>query len=138
MPPLHPIPGRALYRQLADILREQITSGRLQPGDPLPGERHLAAEYGVAVGTVRAASALLRVEGWIERRRGQLWQVRDREEIQVQARPGDVVRCRLAGPDDEAEHGIPEGTPVMVVHRRCGAVEVYRAADAVYQVPRDA
>ena len=52
------------YRQLAALLRGQITSGRLT--GRLPGERTLSQEYGVAVGTVRKAVAILRGEGLVE------------------------------------------------------------------------
>lgn len=52
------------YRQLAAILRAQIRDGELT--GRLPGERYMAADYGVAVGTVRKALGLLRDEGLIE------------------------------------------------------------------------
>jgi GntR family transcriptional regulator len=53
------------YRQIADYLREQIKSGELAPGDPLPSEQRLAQESGTAITTVRRAIKLLRDEGWI-------------------------------------------------------------------------
>ncbi|SDI37017.1 regulatory protein, gntR family [Sinosporangium album] len=47
--------------QIADHLREQISSGHLRPGERLPTETRLAGRYGVvARDTVRAAIALLR------------------------------------------------------------------------------
>jgi GntR family transcriptional regulator len=52
------------YRQLAAILRQLIADGEL--AGRLPGERYLAADYGVAVGTVRKAIAVLRDEGLVE------------------------------------------------------------------------
>jgi DNA-binding GntR family transcriptional regulator len=52
------------YRQLAAILRQRITDEELT--GRLPGERYLAADYGVAVGTVRKAIAMLRDEGLVE------------------------------------------------------------------------
>jgi DNA-binding GntR family transcriptional regulator len=52
------------YRQLADVLRTEITEGRLN--GRLPGERRLAQEYDVAINTVRKAIAILREEGRIE------------------------------------------------------------------------
>ena len=39
--------------QIADDLREQITSGAYAPGDKLPPVRELALEYHVVTGTVR-------------------------------------------------------------------------------------
>lgn len=52
------------YRQVAAILRKRIADGELV--GRLPGERYLASDYGVAVGTVRKALGLLRDEGLVE------------------------------------------------------------------------
>lgn len=60
-------PGSAQppYRQLAAILRTKIGAGEITAR--LPGERALAEEYGVALGTVRKAIAVLRdEEGLVE------------------------------------------------------------------------
>jgi GntR family transcriptional regulator len=54
-----------LYVQLADILREMITSGELEPRSPLPSESYLQQEQGVARGTVRQAMGILRDEGLV-------------------------------------------------------------------------
>ncbi len=54
-----------LYTQLADILREMITSGELQPRSPLPSESYLQQEQGVSRGTVRMAVGVLREEGLV-------------------------------------------------------------------------
>lgn len=48
-----------LYRQLANVLRQQIQSGVLAKGQPIPSESYLQQEHGVARGTVRAAIKLL-------------------------------------------------------------------------------
>lgn len=56
-----PVP---VWRQLADLLRQQITSGQL--AGRLPSERYLAAEHEVAVNTVRRALGVLREEGLVE------------------------------------------------------------------------
>lgn len=54
-----------LYTQLANILREMIESGELQPRAPLPSESYLQQEQGVSRGTVRTAVAILRDEGLV-------------------------------------------------------------------------
>jgi DNA-binding GntR family transcriptional regulator len=54
-----------LYAQLADILRQLITSGELQPRSLLPSESYLQQEHGVSRGTVRMAMGLLREEGLV-------------------------------------------------------------------------
>jgi DNA-binding GntR family transcriptional regulator len=53
------------YRQLAAILRAQITSGELAPGQQLPSVVALAERYEIAVPTARKAIELLKTEGLI-------------------------------------------------------------------------
>ena len=55
--------GRYGYQEIADTLRQRISSGALGPGARLPGEQALAAEFGVARGTARAALQQVEVEG---------------------------------------------------------------------------
>lgn len=58
-------PSRPVYvwRQVADWIVHRIESGELQPGARLEGERELAEQVGVAVGTVRRAVEDLRQRG---------------------------------------------------------------------------
>ena len=58
------------YRLIAADLRGRIEDGRLCPGDILPSEAEIVAQYGVSRGTARAAFAALRNEGLIEARHG--------------------------------------------------------------------
>lgn len=58
------------YYQLAQTLREQITSGHMQPGDQLPTEDSLCQSHRVSRGTVRKAIDLLTQEGYIRRSQG--------------------------------------------------------------------
>lgn len=53
------------FRQLANIIRERIRSGELQPRDPIPSESSMVADHGIARDTARAAVALLRDEGYV-------------------------------------------------------------------------
>lgn len=73
IPPWRPRPTAYVYTELADHLAARIEAGRdddppataLRPGARLPGERDLAEEYGVAVGTARRAAELLRERGLV-------------------------------------------------------------------------
>lgn len=56
---------RALYLQLADVLREAISSGQLQPGQRLPSESALIESHSVSRGTARQAISTLKREGLI-------------------------------------------------------------------------
>jgi DNA-binding GntR family transcriptional regulator len=58
------------YRQLLSILRLQIISGRLLPGQQLPTEENLSAEYGLSRGTVRKAIEQLEAERLIRTEQG--------------------------------------------------------------------
>ena len=59
-----------LYLQLAELLREQIRSGKLPPRSRVPSLVDLAAKYELAEMTVRKALRLLIDEGLIETRPG--------------------------------------------------------------------
>jgi DNA-binding GntR family transcriptional regulator len=52
-----------LYVRMADHLEARINAGDIAPGARLPGERDLAAEYQVAIGTARRAVEELRQRG---------------------------------------------------------------------------
>lgn len=52
-----------LYVKMAEHLAARIDAGDLPPGSRLPGERDLAAEYGVALATARRAVGVLRERG---------------------------------------------------------------------------
>jgi GntR family transcriptional regulator len=67
---LQPEPGQSRYGALAAALRERIVAGEWPPATALPAETALAAEHGVALGTLRQALDLLADQGLIERRHG--------------------------------------------------------------------
>jgi len=54
------------YVRVADDIAARIASGELVPGARLRSERDLAEHYGVAYGTIRRATAVLRERGLIE------------------------------------------------------------------------
>lgn len=58
-----------LHLQIRDRLTAEILSGTLPPGTVLPAELELAQGYGIAVGTLRRALAVLTEEGLLTRRR---------------------------------------------------------------------
>jgi GntR family transcriptional regulator len=68
-------------RQIADDLRERMSSGELGPGARLPGEPALVREHGVAKETARRALTLLVMEGLAVRRRGSGTYVREFQPI---------------------------------------------------------
>lgn len=64
------IPGLTRYAGLATDLRARILRSEWEPGQPLTAETELARAYGVALGTIRQAIALLVDQGLLERRHG--------------------------------------------------------------------
>jgi GntR family transcriptional regulator len=59
-----------VFRQLAAILRDRIERGVYGPGDRLPSETELEAEYGLARGTIQKTIRALREEGLVVTTRG--------------------------------------------------------------------
>lgn len=62
--------GQSRYGKLAQALRDRILQGEWAPGEPIPAESSLAIGYGVALGTIRQALALLVEDGVLQRRHG--------------------------------------------------------------------
>lgn len=141
-----PTSDRALYRQIADLLREDIQSGRLAEGAQVPSERALMDAYGAARGTIRQALAQLRSEGLISTEHGRGGFVRRRPpikrlasdrfarqnrergkaaylaEMEVEGRAPGVevleVGPALASRDTSERLDIAEGDQVLVRRRR--------------------
>ena len=68
--PISPAAGGALYQQIVDRLKREVSEGRLKPGAALPSFRLLAEELLVSVITVKRAYEELEREGIIFRRQG--------------------------------------------------------------------
>lgn len=62
----HHMSSKPMYRQIADALRERIQRGELKPGDALPTESELQAQFNVSRVTVRQALKQLTTESIIE------------------------------------------------------------------------
>jgi DNA-binding GntR family transcriptional regulator len=60
----------ALHRQLADLLRDRIQRGEIGPGERLPTEAELNADFGLSTPTIRKAIKTLKDEGLVQTRAG--------------------------------------------------------------------
>lgn len=58
------------YRELLQILRDQVMTGELKPGDQLPSLVELRASHNVSRGTIEKVHSLLAAEGLIVREQG--------------------------------------------------------------------
>lgn len=120
---------RALHRQLADLLREQITSGALAPGAFLPAEDYLAQTHGLSRTAVRRSIELLLHEGLVSKGRGRRTQVRGQLERRVVLLDrGDTAETRMPTEAERRDLGVPVGEPIFEVRRAGGAVELLRGA----------
>nr|MDT0660006.1 winged helix-turn-helix domain-containing protein [Micromonospora sp. DSM 115978] len=122
---IDPRSDRALYRQLADLLRKQIGSGELAPGAQLPSETTLAQTYGLARPAVRQAVAVLRAEGLVTTARGYGTRVRDRiERTRVELPAGSSAVARMPSDLERIEYDLDDGVPVIEIQHPDGRINV--------------
>jgi GntR family transcriptional regulator len=128
-----PTPGQSRYGWLAGALRARILQGEWVPGEAIPPEAVLARSYGVALGTIRQALALLVADGLLERRHGKgtfvkaglggasmLRFFRFRQSGELQAAPHSRIlsrKRRLADLEEADALGLPAGASVLVLER---------------------
>jgi DNA-binding FadR family transcriptional regulator len=125
---IDPSADRAVFRQLADLLRGQIESGELGPGEPLPSELRLAQEYGISRTTVRQAIAQLRTEGLVnvERPRGTFVRVPEPTQLIALGR-GERAGARMPTDAERRAYRLGEGVPVLVITATDGSITVHPA-----------
>lgn len=107
-----------VYVQLAGLLRAQIDSGKLGPGDPIPSETTLMQRYGIGRVAVREAMKVLRAEGRIDTKRRVGSYVREevvRRRMRIDG-PVEIV-TRMPTSEERQELGLAEGVPVFVLER---------------------
>ncbi len=123
---VRPVP---MWQQVADHVRGQILKGTYQPGQPLPSEEALAAEFAVSRPTIREGIKTLVAEGLVEVSRPRGTIVRDpfgrpartERHTSSSAREGDGWAdagepsfFRANATADQAELlGIPPGEPLL-------------------------
>ena len=117
---------RPVYRQLADLLRERITTGEYPPGSALPAEGALAQEHGIGRDTVRRAMHVLRSEGLImtDHTGSHVRGGGDLTDLPVP--DGRVITARMPTEPERRAHGISEGVPVLVVDDQIYPADRYR------------
>jgi GntR family transcriptional regulator len=128
---VQPEPGQSRYGALAAALRQRVVDGEWPPGTALPAETSLAAQHGVALGTLRRALELLAEQGLIERRHGRGTFVRDGLSgapmlrfFRFGADDGEVPQSRIlarqpvvASAEVSRRLGIARGDPVLRLRR---------------------
>ncbi|MEU7978353.1 winged helix-turn-helix domain-containing protein [Micromonospora sp. NPDC049081] len=117
---VHPGQPRPSSQTLAALLRTQILTGQLKPGDPIPSDRWLQETHGVSRELVRRAIATLRAEGLIVVRQGHTSRVRQ----EPPRRPIDMtgvvrIETRMPLAPEREDMDIPpsDGVPILLVWR---------------------
>lgn len=112
---------RPVHRQLADLLRADIRSGKLAPGASLPSQARLMQIHGVGQVAVRQALRLLAGEGLIVTEKGREARVAVYDRKPYRVPKGARVVFRMPSPEERRElrdagGDVPEGVPVAEVH----------------------
>lgn len=94
---LDPTSDRAVFRQIADQLREAIDKGRFKEGEKLPSESELVEHFGVSRMTVRNALSVLQGEGLVVSEHGKGVFVRPRPPVRRLASDRFARRHREQG-----------------------------------------
>ena len=126
--------GQSRYGKLALALRDRILQGEWTPGDVIPSEASLAQSYGVALGTIRQALALLVEDGVLQRRHGKgtfvtkgvdgasmmrFFRFRGADEANSEAPQSRILSSRLRAATPTAAHalGLPQKAQVLHLER---------------------
>src|SRR5512146_1962379 len=88
-PPARPLARRRLVDAVIEYLQEEISLGRLTPGDRLPTEGELTTSLGVSRTTLREAVAALAHAGLLDVRQG------DGTYVRADATAGESLDRRL-------------------------------------------
>ncbi|MEU6024355.1 GntR family transcriptional regulator [Micromonospora sp. NPDC047134] len=125
-----------VYVQLADLLRNQVESGELPPGAPLPSEARLSQEYGIGRAAVRRAISVLRFEGLVTTSRGQLTQVRPRPQQRlVEVQSGSTISARMPNSNERRQMDMDEGVPILEVRAPDGTVQTFPGDEVALSCP---
>jgi DNA-binding transcriptional regulator YhcF (GntR family) len=131
---IDPDNNRPQYRQLADMLRIQIASGKYAPGARLPSDGYLSQETGLPRTTVRRALDILRAEGLTELRVPKGTYVRKPPTARTVELAGDaLVRTRMPTPDERRRLDVVEGVPLLVVEH-AGETALYAGDRSVLRL----
>jgi DNA-binding GntR family transcriptional regulator len=124
---------RAVYKQLADLIRNQIKSGELPPGRRLPAQKDYMQEHGISRDSVDRAMHVLRSEGLIVTdRRGS--RVRSHaDQITVRVEQGRIS-ARMPSEPERRDLGLAEGVPLLVVAGSDGSEQAHPADRTVIEV----
>ncbi|MCL2830013.1 MAG: GntR family transcriptional regulator [Betaproteobacteria bacterium] len=122
-----------LYRQIKNLIMEQLASGEWRPGDAIPSEADLALRFGVSQGTVRKAVDEMAMENLLVRRQGKGTFVATHDDphsffrfLRLAANEGKLPVSRsiplecsrgCAGAEVAQMLGLKQGDPIVMMRR---------------------
>jgi GntR family transcriptional regulator len=109
------------YAQIIDEIERAIADGELAPGDRLPPERALAADYGVSRMTVRQALQSLESRGLVRRAIG-----RNGGSFVAQPKLERDLGTFSGLSEQLARQGVAAGARVVSARESAGAIEIVR------------
>ncbi|MEU8274889.1 winged helix-turn-helix domain-containing protein [Microbispora bryophytorum] len=133
---IDPDADRPVYKQLADLVREQIESGELPPDARIPAEVVYVQEHGISRDSVRKAMAQLRHEGLIitTARGSRVRPAPAREEITVDE---GLAYARMPTEPERRQLRLQPGVPVLVIERPGQEPEILPADRAAVRIRRE-
>ncbi|ATL29234.1 GntR family transcriptional regulator [Streptomyces formicae] len=134
-----PTSDRAVFRQIADQLREAIDRGRFSEGEKLPSEAELVEHYGVSRMTVRNSFSVLQGEGLVHAEHGRGVFVRPRQPVRRLASDRFARRHREQGKsaflvEADAAGSHPEVDSLEVKEEKAGRDVAVRLGSSVRRV----
>lgn len=135
---LDPRLAEPLYRQLYERIREAVLNGQLAPATRLPSSRALAAELGLARGTVALSYELLASEGFIIGQGAAGTRINTELPLSIPGHPaeGSLPGCRQSSSDDRFAVPLRMGLPALDLFPR--KLWTRLAARQARQLPVDA
>jgi len=145
-----PAAGLSRYGQIAARLQQKIVSGEWMPGAAIPAESALATEFGIALGTIRQAIAVLVQEGLLERLQGKgtfvrtglsgasmmrFFRFRSEAETASAAIPrSEILSCRAVRLDKTmaGRFGLETGARGLAISRRRWVAEQPRLIESIW------
>lgn len=151
--PMDAIPkAQPLYAQVKALMMQRLIAGQWRPGELLPSEFRLAAEFGVSQGTVRKALDALAADNIVVRRQGRGTFVAEHDQERAlfhffhlvgpdgARRLPDSrlisIRKGLAGRIEAGRLGLGRGAPVIRI-RRVRGLDGQPAIVETIAVPRE-
>ncbi len=111
---------KKVYMKIVEQIRDLIREGKLKPGDKLPPENNLAAEFGASRPSVREALSALEILGVIESRGGKGNFISDSlgspfykqrfEELEEEESPSELLEARESLETEIAELAAKKAT----------------------------